>query len=451
VTSSSGCAAALAALPGIGPAGLVRMLTDHGPEGAWEQVCRGAIRRPEGRGRPQRTWAAAAAGCRPEELAANLAGRDIGVTWWGAPDYPEALKSDPQPPGVLFWRGDLTWLSRQCVALVGTRRATPDGRATAFELGRDLAAAGICVVSGLALGIDGAAHAGALSLDGAGTVGVAASGVDTPYPARHAELWARAIGHGAVCSETPPGQPAQAWRFPARNRVIAGLSRLVVVVESHRAGGSLLTAEAALARGIDVAAVPGPVRSPASEGSNQLLADGPAPVRHAGDILDMLGQVAAWPPRDFHQRPRRPAPARRASSSNRRPLASQPLAAAQTLPSVPGRPLAQAPPATQPSLFGQPPRTDATDGAGATGQPAPANPPPETAPATQDSGPSRDATLSARGRRVLEAVPWRDATLNQIVETAGLSVAEVAAVLDDLEAAGLVASAGSWWRRAKPG
>jgi DNA processing protein len=418
VTPAAGYAAALAGLPAIGPAALVRMLTEYGPQEAWQRVCDGEIRRPPGRTPAPRAWAEVAARCRPEELAADLAGRGIGVTWWGADDYPDRLRTDPQPPGVLFWRGDLTWLTCPCVALVGTRRATPDGRATAFELGRDLAAAGICVVSGLALGIDGAAHAGALSLSGvgtagSGTVGVAASGVDRPYPLRHADLWERVVGHGAVCSETPPGYPAQAWRFPARNRVIAGLSQLVVVVESHRAGGSLLTAEAALARGIDVAAVPGPVRSPASEGTNQLLADGPAPVRHAGDVLDMLGRVAAWPPRDHHQRPRRLAPRRRMAP----PPADPAVGACQ--PSLLDEAVAAAP--RQPTL---------REHAAAT----PAQP-----------------ALSEAARQVLDAVPWRAATLNQVVAVAGLDVAAVAAVLDDLELAGLVASQGSWWRRVPPG
>jgi DNA processing protein len=401
---AAGYAAALASLPGIGPAGLVNMLSEQSPQVAWQRVCDGEIRRLPGRGRPLPAWADAAASGRPEVLGADLAGRGVEVTWWGAADYPEVLRADPQPPGVLFWRGDLAWLSCPCVALVGTRRATPDGRATAFEMGRDLATAGVCVVSGLALGIDGAAHAGALSLPGAGTVGVAASGVDVPYPPRHAELWERVIGHGAVCSETPPGQPAQAWRFPARNRVIAGLSRLVVVVESHRAGGSLLTAEAAIARGIDVAAVPGPVRSPASEGSNQLLADGPAPVRHAGDVLDLLGRVAPWPPRDHHQRPRRLPPKRRPTPTPRPEALPLDLSATG---SEGGRP---------------------EGGRGAA----------------PDS-------LTERSRRVLEAVPWRMATLNQIVEAAGVDVATVAGELDDLEAAGLVASSGTWWRRVAPG
>jgi DNA processing protein len=195
----------------------------------------------------------------------------------------------------------MTWLERPCVAIVGTRRATPDGRAVAFELGRDLASAGVCVVSGLALGIDGAAHCGVLSVDSDGTsgpagpVGIAASGVDVPYPRSHAALWERVVKAGAVVSETPPGRPAQAWRFPSRNRVIAGLVQMVVVVESHAAGGSLITAEQAISRGIDVRVVPGSVHSPASAGSNQLLYDGPGPVRNARDVLDGLGIILPGP------------------------------------------------------------------------------------------------------------------------------------------------------------
>jgi DNA processing protein len=177
-------------------------------------------------------------------------------------------------------------------------------------MGRDLAAAGVCVVSGLALGIDGAAHAGVLNAlseaatgrpDGgdsaglAGPAGVAASGVDVPYPRRHTPLWEHVVETGVMLSETPPGRPAQAWRFPARNRIIAGLSRMVVVVESHRTGGSLITAEAAIARGIELGVVPGPVHSAASVGSNQLLYDGPGPVRDARDVLDRLGIFLSGP------------------------------------------------------------------------------------------------------------------------------------------------------------
>jgi DNA processing protein len=315
-TDEAPYAAALCRLPGAGPATLVRLLRDQTPGQVWADVRSGiepalaadaepqqaalwsepGRRRADGR---RREWQVTARRIDPEVWWEPFARQGIHVTWWGAPTYPAALLNDPEPPGVLFWRGSLEWLSRPCVALVGTRRSTPGGRRVAFAMGRDLAAAGVCVVSGLALGIDGAAHAGAVlgaaAPRGAGPVGVAANGVDVPYPRRHCTLWEAVASSGAVLSETLPGAPAEAWRFPVRNRIIAGLSQMVVVVESHSAGGSLITAEAALIRGVEVRVVPGPVQSPASSGSNQLLYDGPGPVRDAQDILDGLGLFRSDP------------------------------------------------------------------------------------------------------------------------------------------------------------
>jgi DNA processing protein len=322
-------AAALSGLPGMGPATLVAIVDRYQPSEAWDAVLQGTIERPSRRagnrripgsqtlpwpetaqgafspGKLPASWASVASRLDPEQCWERYQRLGVRVTWRGEADFPVALQNDPDPPGVLFWRGDLAVLQRPCVAIVGTRNATPEGRRVAFEMGRDLAGAGVCVVSGLALGIDGAAHAGVVraheSRGGAapavgsgavaGPVGVAASGVDVPYPRRHARLWEQVVDAGAVVSETPPGRPAQAWRFPSRNRVIAGLSELVVVVESHACGGSLITAEAAIERGIEVRAVPGPVNSPASVGTNQLLYDGPGPVRSAQDVLDALGLI----------------------------------------------------------------------------------------------------------------------------------------------------------------
>lgn len=296
---AAACAAALAGLPGAGPASLTRLLVDAGdPVEAWERVLAGRSVRPPGRevGRRVVPWDVAARRVDVDAAWTASASRGVQVTWLGAPTYPAALAADPLPPPVLFWRGDLGRLEARRVAVVGTRRCTPDGAATAFGLGRDLAGAGLCVVSGLALGVDGAAHRGALASRGPGsTVGVAASGVDRAYPRSHAALWEEVVGAGAVLSETPPGYPAQAWRFPARNRIIAGLAELVVVVESHAAGGSLLTVDAALERGIEVGVVPGPVRCPASAGTNQLLSDGSMPVRGAADVLDALGLFGPAP------------------------------------------------------------------------------------------------------------------------------------------------------------
>jgi DNA processing protein len=292
-------AAALAALPGMGPGALVSLLRRSEPSIAWQHVLAGLGGQEAGAS----AGAARAAGRRWEEVARGVDGpgrwqaltaAGLGVTYVGRPDYPAALRDDPHPPGVVFWRGDLRSLDRVCVAIVGTRRCTGYGIGVAGELGRDLAAAGLCVVSGLALGIDGAAHSGAMEALGGVTVGVAASGVDIPYPRRHARLWAEVVNRGAVLSESVPGQAAQAWRFPSRNRIIAGLARAVVIVESHTQGGSMHTVDAAADRGVEIMAVPGPVTSPASAGTNQLLRDGCSPVRHARDVLDQLGDFRAW-------------------------------------------------------------------------------------------------------------------------------------------------------------
>lgn len=203
--------------------------------------------------------------------------------------WPFAL--DPDPPVLLFVAGDPELLvSGRRVAVVGTRRCSAVGRSVAREIGWTLAEAGVNVVSGLALGIDASAHQGAGRITtGAARIGVVASGLDMPYPRRNAALWDEVARSGVLISETPMGERATRWRFPARNRLIAALSELVVIVESHATGGALLTVDEAAARGIDVAVVPGSVTSPACDGSNELLMDGAVPVRNGRDICEMLG------------------------------------------------------------------------------------------------------------------------------------------------------------------
>ena len=306
-------AAALAGLPGVGPGWLADLLVHGGPEQAWGRVLTGQVAPPRAPASQREPRAGGSRRLSEVARSMDVAGlwrhcleRGIKVTWFGGPGYPRALALGPAPPGVLFSVGDTGWVERcPVVAVVGTRRCSPEGATTAFELARDLALAGVCVVSGLALGIDGAAHAGALAgfeqagkaPPAASTVGVAASGVDVVYPRQHAALWRGVASAGAVVSETPPGSPAQPWRFPARNRVIAGLARLVVVVESHTTGGSWHTVDAALRRGVEVAAVPGSVHSPSCAGTNRLLREGATPVRGAEDVLDALGLGAgAGPP-----------------------------------------------------------------------------------------------------------------------------------------------------------
>lgn len=240
-------------------------------------------------------------GDRSRSVASRLAGVDSGqiaelcddigicVTPFGHEDFPAALAADPDGPGVVFSRGrplrDMAALRR--VAVVGTRSATAAGRATATELGRGLANAGVSVVSGLALGIDGAAHRGAVEAATC-AVAVVGHGLDQCYPRRHQALFDQMCRDHLVISEWPPGVGPEPWRFPLRNRIIAGLSDVVVVVESRITGGSLITARAALDRGLDVMVVPGSAHSPAAEGTNLLLRDGAGVVTCVGDVLTAL-------------------------------------------------------------------------------------------------------------------------------------------------------------------
>lgn len=417
--------AALAGLSGMGPARLRHLLARLDARSAWERVRAGlespvsstpeAVPLPlDGAGSSDRTelparsaardqvrraWAQEASALDLPALWQRCRRAGIEVTWPGDGRWPVELEVGPQPAGVIFWRGDLATLAVPAVALIGTRRATPDGRSVAFELGRDLASAGIAVVSGLALGIDGAAHAGALESreatgrrrpPGAGgaaaTVGVAAGGVDVVYPRRHAALWRRVVASGVVLSETAPGSPPAAWRFPARNRIIAALVRMVVVVESHDVGGSMITVDAALARGVEVCAVPGPVHSAASAGSNQLLRDGATPVRHAGDVLDGLGMVGRWP------------------SPMRRPPVPSPTPAEHARPT-----------------------------AGSSPDPA-----------------DRPGAVTGDARRVLEAVGWHPTSYSQVIERTGLSLGAAGRHLDHLESAGLLVRGSGRWSRAVP-
>lgn len=207
----------------------------------------------------------------------------------GDPPYPAALLDDPRRPAVLFVRGDLGVLHARRVGIVGTRNATQRGRQTAARFGYELAAEGVVVVSGLARGIDGAAHRGALAVDGARPVAVVGSGPDRPYPTQHSRLWETVAERGALISEWPPGSPPDAFRFPLRNRILAALVEVLVVVESRERGGSLITAREAAERGVAVFAVPGALQSPAALGTNRLLCDGAAPATETADVLMALG------------------------------------------------------------------------------------------------------------------------------------------------------------------
>lgn len=204
----------------------------------------------------------------------------------GRPGYPERLAQIERPPD-LWIRGRFLPEDGLAVAVVGTRRPTPYGLAVAEELGATLAAQGITVVSGLARGIDTAAHRGALAAGGR-TVAVLGSGVDVPYPPENHTLLQAISGRGVVASPFPPGTPPRAHHFPARNRIIAALSLGIVVVEAPEASGALITAALGAELGREIFAVPGPVTSPASAGCHELLLDGAKLVRDWRDIVAEL-------------------------------------------------------------------------------------------------------------------------------------------------------------------
>jgi DNA processing protein len=205
--------------------------------------------------------------------------------------YPPLLGDLTDPPAVLFGLGRSEALREVAdalaVTIVGTRRASPYGTEVAYALGRGLGASGIPVVSGLALGIDGTAHRGCL--DGGGLpIAVVACGPDVVYPRRHRSLHARVRESGLILAELPPGSEPFRWSFPARNRIMAGLARLTLVVEATDPSGSLITAEFAKDLGRCVAAVPGRITSSVARGTNNLLKDGATPIRGTEDVLDEL-------------------------------------------------------------------------------------------------------------------------------------------------------------------
>ncbi len=220
------------------------------------------------------------------QLLRRVQAAGVQVLTWESPDYPPLLQQIADAPPVLFVKGTLSG-DEWSVAVVGTRKATPYGREVAHRLVEDLAHNGVTVVSGLARGIDGIAHRTALEAGGR-TVAVLGCGVDVIYPPEHRQLAAQIVAQGALVSDYPLGTSPEAANFPARNRIISGLSLGVVVIEAGVTSGALITAEFAAEQGRDVFAVPGSILNPASTGCNQLLRDGAAVVTEARDILETL-------------------------------------------------------------------------------------------------------------------------------------------------------------------
>ena len=229
-----------------------------------------------------------------DPLGARSRAKDAGVELMCCCDrtYPRRLAAVPSAPAVLHVAGELeqfeTLVTTDPVAIVGARKASPYGLDVARALGRGLAFAGLTVISGMALGVDCAAHAGALSVDGP-TIAVLPGPANRPYPAGKRGLYLRMRKSGAVLSELPPGAPVRRWVFHARNRIIAGLAAMTVVVEAGERSGALLTAAFARELGRPVGAVPGRITSPQAFGPNELLARGAQIVRGPEDVLDALG------------------------------------------------------------------------------------------------------------------------------------------------------------------
>ncbi len=213
---------------------------------------------------------------------------------FGAPLYPWRLLRLPDAAPLLLVRGEPEVLSAPALAVVGSRAATVYGLAAARWFAGELARAGLTIVSGLAFGIDAAAHRAALEAGGR-TVAVQACGPDRVYPAAHRALADEIARRGAVVSELPPGSAALRWHFPLRNRLISGLSCAVLVIEGRERSGSLITARHALEQGIDVFALPGPITAPTSAGPNRLLFDGATPALDPAHVLEALGQRCATP------------------------------------------------------------------------------------------------------------------------------------------------------------
>ncbi|MCD6417646.1 DNA-processing protein DprA [bacterium] len=222
-----------------------------------------------------------------EKMVKKIRQSNANTLIWGQPGYPNHLKSIPKAPPILFVIGEILPQDSRAVAVVGTRRPTHNGKIAATRISKELASAGITIVSGLAVGIDGYAHRAALDAGGR-TIAVLASGPDIIYPPEHRALAGKIIENGALISEFLPGTPPEGFNFPRRNRIISGISLGVLVVEAGERSGALITADHAAEQGREVFAVPGPPSSPQSRGTNKLIKNGARLTTSAQDIIEAL-------------------------------------------------------------------------------------------------------------------------------------------------------------------
>lgn len=329
--------------PRVGTATFRRLLDEHGTARA-ALAALPEVARAAGAGHYQPASAAAAA----REYEAGLA-LGAQLLCWGAPDYPELLAETADAPPVLWARGETALFARTGIGLVGARNASALGVRMARHLAADLGRQGLVVVSGLARGIDAAAHAAALE---SGTIAVLAGGVDIAYPPENVDLMNQIVEAGLLVSEMPPGLQPQARHFPRRNRIISGLCPALVVIEGAAKSGSLITARAALDQGRDVMAVPGHPFDARAVGCNMLIRDGATLVRSAADILAALGlepQKKAAAPASAAEPATGPAQTAPAQTAPAQPRQSRPGA----VPAPPQRPVAARDRAAPPALATQ--------------------------------------------------------------------------------------------------
>lgn len=281
----------LTLVPGLGGQGLRKLLTAHGLPQHVLSAGRRALAAQVGEDLADRILEIPDRDLieRTFEWAAQLGHSIITLA---DPGYPPQLLEIPDPPALLYVLGDVSLLARRSLAIVGSRSATPQGLANAENFARHFSDAGIPIVSGLALGIDAAAHRGALA-GRASTIAVLGTGIDVTYPPRNAQLTEEIASHGTIVTEFPIGAPPARENFPRRNRIISGLSRGVLVVEAAISSGSLITARNAAEQGRDVYAVPGSIHSPLAKGCHALIKQGAKLVESAEDVLSELGTFPA--------------------------------------------------------------------------------------------------------------------------------------------------------------
>jgi DNA processing protein len=297
----------LSLIPGVGPRTRQTLLAKFGSPRAVLAAAPSELRALHGVG-PNLTRKIAAADCEVnvEEEIALCREHGVDILTEAHAAYPRMLREIHDPPGVLFVRGTLKPEDALAIGIVGTRHATPYGLRQAERLAGSLARAGLTIISGLARGIDAAAHRAALSAGGR-TIAVLASGVLNIYPPEHDKLAAEVVARGALLSESPPRALPLGGMFPQRNRLISGLSLGVIVVEAGTRSGALITARHAMEQGREVFAVPGNVDSRASQGCHRLIRDGAKLVETADDVLEELGPLVEATPRDDGQVVHHPA------------------------------------------------------------------------------------------------------------------------------------------------